>query len=69
MGKITVVINDELEDKFRRAAAELFGFKRGNFTKAIEKAMEDFLPAAEGKGGKSPAASSWREKKGKNPSQ
>jgi hypothetical protein len=45
MGKITVNIDDNLEDRFRRAAAELFGYKQGNFTKALHKAMEDFLLA------------------------
>jgi hypothetical protein len=70
MGKITVNIDDNLEDRFRRAAAELFGYKQGNFTKALHKAMEDFLLATTNtSSGKNPAASSWREKKGKNPSQ
>jgi hypothetical protein len=59
MGKITVNIDDNLEDRFRRAAAELFGYKQGNFTKALHKAIEDFLLATS-----RPAS-----RKGKNPSQ
>lgn len=40
MGKLTLVINDELEERFRKAIFEVKGMKRGNIQSAIEEAIE-----------------------------
>lgn len=39
MGKINVVISDEVDAKFRRKVFEKKGMKKGNLTKAVEEAM------------------------------
>ena len=40
MGKINVVLDDELEKKFRRAIFERKGMKKGNISEAIEEAID-----------------------------
>ncbi len=42
MGKLTVIVNDELETQFRVAIAKQGG-KRGALTKALEEAMKLWL--------------------------
>ena len=43
MGKIYVVLPDDLEEKFRKAVFNRFGMKKGNLTIAIEEAIEDWV--------------------------
>lgn len=43
MGKLTLVINDELEEKFRRAIFESMGMKKGNMQHAIEEAITNWI--------------------------
>jgi len=38
--KYTIVISDELDERFRRAVFEAKGMYRGNLTEALEEAME-----------------------------
>lgn len=42
MGEIKVSVPDEKEEKFRKAAMDVFGHKRGSISKAAEKAMEEW---------------------------
>ena len=37
--KITVLVNDKLDERFRRAVFERKGLHRGSITKAVEEAM------------------------------
>jgi len=43
MGRIDVILPDDLEEKFRKRVFEKYGMKRGNITKAIQKALEDWI--------------------------
>lgn len=38
--KITVLVDDELDEKFRRAVFESKGLHRGSITEALEEALE-----------------------------
>jgi len=43
MGKLSVSIPDELEEKVRRKAMEEFGMKKGHLSLAVIKALESWL--------------------------
>ena len=43
MGKIYIVLPDDLEEKFRTAVFNRFGMKKGNLTIAIKEAIEDWI--------------------------
>jgi hypothetical protein len=43
MGKISVSISDELEEKLRRKAIKEFGIKKGYLSKAVIKALESWI--------------------------
>jgi hypothetical protein len=54
MGKMNVVLKDDLEEKFRRTVFERKGMKKGNISIALEEAIEQWiefyhLEQAEGK--------------------
>lgn len=49
MGKVTLVLNDELEQKFRDAIYKSKGMKRGNIQSAIEEAIECWIKEKEEK--------------------
>ena len=40
MGKMNIVLDDERENKFRRAIFESKGMKKGNISEAIEEAID-----------------------------
>jgi hypothetical protein len=40
MGQISIVVNDELDTKFRKAVGAKLGLKRGNIKIAIEEALQ-----------------------------
>ena len=40
MARINLVINDSLDDKFRKTVAERLGMRKGNIQKAIEEAIQ-----------------------------
>ncbi|MFB6158129.1 MAG: hypothetical protein ABEJ95_00530 [Candidatus Nanohalobium sp.] len=42
MGTIKVSVPDENEERFRKAAMNVFGHKRGSISKAAEEAMEEW---------------------------
>lgn len=41
--KMTVMINDELDERFRKAVFEKKGMHKGNLTEAIEEAIECWI--------------------------
>lgn len=43
MGRIDVFLPDNLEKKFRKEISNRLGFKKGNITKAIIEAIEDWI--------------------------
>jgi hypothetical protein len=43
MGKLNVVLDDELEEKFRKAIFQRKGMKKGNISKALEEAIKQWL--------------------------
>lgn len=43
MGKMNVVISNELETRFREAVAHYKGMKKGNISKALEEAIKMWL--------------------------
>lgn len=40
MGRIDIILPDELEEKFRAEVAKQLGMRRGNLTSAIQEAIE-----------------------------
>ncbi|MBN1683569.1 hypothetical protein JW865_08475 [Candidatus Bathyarchaeota archaeon] len=43
MGRISVLITDELEKKLRFKTIERFGGKKGDLSKAVEEAVEKWV--------------------------
>ncbi len=43
MGRIDVILPDDVEDKFRNAVYKRYGMKRGNITEAINNAIIDWV--------------------------
>jgi len=43
MGRIDVILPDDLEEKFRKKVFEKYGMKRGNITVAIQLAIEEWI--------------------------
>jgi len=43
MGKISIAMPDELEERFRKAAMKKFGMKKGNLSDAAVEAIELWL--------------------------
>jgi hypothetical protein len=41
--KLTVLINDELDEKFREAVFKEKGMHKGNITAAVEEALEQWV--------------------------
>ena len=39
MGKLNVVLHDDVDDRFRRAVFQKKGMKKGNITEALEEAL------------------------------
>ncbi len=40
MGKMNVVLRDDVEDRFRKAVFENKGMKKGNISEALEEAID-----------------------------
>jgi len=49
MGKMYVVLPDDLEEQFREAVFNRFGMKKGNLTIAIEEAIRKWINEGEKK--------------------
>lgn len=43
MGRLVIVVSDELEQKFREEVYKRYGMKKGNLTKALEEALIDWI--------------------------
>lgn len=43
MGKINFVIDDELDEKFRKVIFKRMGMKKGNISLAIEQAIKEWI--------------------------
>ncbi len=43
MGRITVVISDEMEKKLRLEALETFGGRKGDLSRAVEEAIKNWV--------------------------
>ena len=43
MGKMSLMISDELEERFRRAVGKRKGFHKGNIGEALSEAIEDWI--------------------------
>ena len=43
MGKINLVVSDEMEKEFRDAVYRKYGMKRGNITKAVTEALNEWI--------------------------
>lgn len=43
MGKMNVVLTDELEKKFRKTVYENKGYKKGNISEALQEALEMWI--------------------------
>jgi hypothetical protein len=43
MGRIDIILPDELETQFRNKVFKKFGMKKGNITLAIQEALEDWM--------------------------
>jgi hypothetical protein len=46
MGKMKVILPDELEEKFRQEVGKRFGAKKGNLTKAFIEAVQLWIKEA-----------------------
>ncbi|MGQ4834166.1 MAG: hypothetical protein ACP6IS_09785 [Candidatus Asgardarchaeia archaeon] len=60
MGVLLVRIRDDLEIRFRKAAYNMFGTRKGALSRAIEDAIEHWLNQIESK---EEAGSSWEDLK------
>jgi len=47
MGRIYIMLSEELEREFREKVFKRYGMKKGNITKAIEEAIEDWIQKEE----------------------
>ena len=50
MGKMNVVLDDELEKEFRKTVFERKGMKKGNISEALEEAVKCWIEHYEAEG-------------------
>lgn len=43
MGKMNVVLDDDLEERFRRAVSDVKGMKKGNISEALGEAIDEWI--------------------------
>jgi len=43
MGKINIALDDDIEERFRKAVFQRKGMKKGNISKALEEAIEHWI--------------------------
>jgi hypothetical protein len=53
MGRMDIILPDELEEDFRKAVAVKLGLKKGNVSIAVEEAIKEWLANKENKNKKS----------------
>lgn len=49
MGRMDIILPDNLETQFRQEVFKRFGMKKGNLTKAIQEAIKQWIQEGEGK--------------------
>ena len=47
MGKMNIVLNDDLERRFREAVFKTKGMKKGNISQALEEAIKSWIQQVE----------------------
>jgi len=43
MGRIDIILDDKLEEKFRKEVFRRYGMKKGNITMAIQEAVKQWM--------------------------
>lgn len=43
MASLNLVIDDKLDEEFRKKVVKRYGMKRGNIKKAVEEALQDWI--------------------------
>lgn len=43
MGKMNIVLSDDLEERFRKAVFERKGMKKGNISMALQEAIQQWI--------------------------
>lgn len=46
MGKMNIVLDDELEERFRKAVFNRKGMKKGNISEALQEAIDQWIEVA-----------------------
>ena len=64
MGRIDVILPDDLEEKFRGEVANQLGMRRGNLTLAIKEAIQLWMEAQH-EGRSERAKKAWESRKAK----
>lgn len=51
MGRVDIILPDDLEQRFREEVFKRLGMKRGNITLAVQEAIEQWVEKGEKKNG------------------
>lgn len=65
MGRLDIVISDELEKEFREEVSKSLGMKKGNMSLAIEDAIRTWMGANKKKRSEA-AKKAWEKRKAEN---
>jgi len=49
MGRMDIILPDDLEAQFRKAVFKRFGMRKGNLTKAVQEAIRQWIEEGERK--------------------